>query len=317
MRRFIELLKILPLGVALPIGLGAAAVSPDDAASNLSKWAHWIGIHDVPAWLAAQRADRWFIFGLIALSAVYAYFLWREPIRKRLKRLFGKRHTPQPPTVLPAPSSTEHPFLAPNDAELEIVMEREEFHPFQYKAILLEAKVRIRNKSTKIKYPRAQRWEMRMPEGSPDSHFTDIDVQREVAALGDKRNKLARQIAPLETITGWSVVALPHQPSGGVGAYTLTIEDEVGTQYVLHKERHGSRLGDAAKVPTYRNLCEVYFYLRDKSEWSAAFNREHPGKQVELLLLQRFNALPKMATLRCGDEKMAPAHMSKFHNFIG
>ena len=37
--------------------MALARTSPDDAVSNLSKWAKRAGLHDIPQWLRNQRAD--------------------------------------------------------------------------------------------------------------------------------------------------------------------------------------------------------------------------------------------------------------------
>jgi hypothetical protein len=52
MRIFRQILKALPLGLGVPIVIGAASVKPEDAASNLSGWLHIMGIRNVPDWLA-------------------------------------------------------------------------------------------------------------------------------------------------------------------------------------------------------------------------------------------------------------------------
>jgi hypothetical protein len=39
--------------------MALARTPPTDAISNLSKWAEWLGIRDIPSWLRDRRADRW------------------------------------------------------------------------------------------------------------------------------------------------------------------------------------------------------------------------------------------------------------------
>ena len=115
MRKFIfGFLRILPFGVALPLGLGAAAVSPEDAVSNLSKWAHWLGIHNVPSWLSAQHADRYFIDALLLFSCLYGYYLfrlWYKPIKNWIGACFS-RITKQ------AKGPLSEPYLSDRDSEL-------------------------------------------------------------------------------------------------------------------------------------------------------------------------------------------------------
>jgi len=35
----------------------AASIKPEDAASNLAAWAHWMGIHNVPEWMSSPSID--------------------------------------------------------------------------------------------------------------------------------------------------------------------------------------------------------------------------------------------------------------------
>ena len=150
----------------------------------------------------------------------------------------AKVHVPQPGQERPVP------FSAPPDAELEISLGHEEFHPFEWKAILLEAKIVIRNKTTKMKYTtRGVRWEIDPPEdGQSSGWMSDIDVLRAREKLKERRfPELHGTIGPLDSIAGWVVMSLPWQPWGGVGGYTVTIEDEIGTKYVLRRDRRGGR----------------------------------------------------------------------------
>jgi hypothetical protein len=77
---FKNFLKILPLGVVLPLMIGAASVKPEDAISNLAEWAHWLGFHQVPDWLADPSADRKVIFGSIAFALFYSGLIWGGPL---------------------------------------------------------------------------------------------------------------------------------------------------------------------------------------------------------------------------------------------
>lgn len=68
-----ELIKaILPLVFALVIG--ATSVAPEDAASNLSKWAHAIGFDRLPVWFVERSADNYVI--IITGVCIVIYFAW-------------------------------------------------------------------------------------------------------------------------------------------------------------------------------------------------------------------------------------------------
>src|SRR5258708_787057 len=76
-------LKALPLGLALPVVIGAASVKPEDAASNLSAWAKLIGIERTPAWLSNPAAYNRAIIGTLVASAIYAFIVWGIPAVRR------------------------------------------------------------------------------------------------------------------------------------------------------------------------------------------------------------------------------------------
>src|SRR5260370_4763805 len=75
-----EILKALPLGVAVPMLVGAASVRHEDAVSNLLKWVHRIGIHDLPDWLTYASTDRRVIYASLFAAFVYAVVMWGRPI---------------------------------------------------------------------------------------------------------------------------------------------------------------------------------------------------------------------------------------------
>jgi hypothetical protein len=54
---FWEIIRPLP-PLVLTLVIGAASIAPEDAASNLSKWAHAIGFDRLPAWLVERSADK-------------------------------------------------------------------------------------------------------------------------------------------------------------------------------------------------------------------------------------------------------------------
>jgi hypothetical protein len=62
-----------------PLVIAAASVKPEDAASNISAWAHWVGFVDVPAWLSAPSADSKVILGALGLALVYCVVIFLPP----------------------------------------------------------------------------------------------------------------------------------------------------------------------------------------------------------------------------------------------
>jgi len=79
MRWLWNILKALPLGLGAPRVIGAASIGPEEAASNLSKWAHRLGLHNLPAWLSDKGADRHAILGAIVFAIVYSALAFVVP----------------------------------------------------------------------------------------------------------------------------------------------------------------------------------------------------------------------------------------------
>ena len=77
-----EFVKVLPLGLLLPVVIGAASVKPDDAISNIGAWAHSIGMERLSHWLANPAADNRVIAASTGIAAVYAFFVWTLPAIK-------------------------------------------------------------------------------------------------------------------------------------------------------------------------------------------------------------------------------------------
>lgn len=81
-----ELFKALPIGVGVPLLIGAASVGPEDAASNISKWARHFGLHHIPEWMVDKGADNKVIIGVVLLAALYAALVWViVPMARRLR----------------------------------------------------------------------------------------------------------------------------------------------------------------------------------------------------------------------------------------
>jgi hypothetical protein len=74
------IVKSLPVAVGLPLMIGAASVGPEDAASNVSKWAKALGLtHASPAWLADRTADNWLLIAALSLAVIYSILAYGFP----------------------------------------------------------------------------------------------------------------------------------------------------------------------------------------------------------------------------------------------
>lgn len=79
MRPWIQtILKWLP-GAIAGLLLWCGQVGPQEAASNLSKWANFIGIENIPKWLVSKSADAWASWlGFIGFLVWAAWFFLRD-----------------------------------------------------------------------------------------------------------------------------------------------------------------------------------------------------------------------------------------------
>jgi hypothetical protein len=91
-----EWLKALPLGLGLPAVIGAASVKPEDAASNLAAWAHFLGFEHTPAWLSNPAIDHRAIIGSLAVGAAYAFVVWGIPAIRRRRASAATGQAPLP-----------------------------------------------------------------------------------------------------------------------------------------------------------------------------------------------------------------------------
>ena len=123
---------------------------------------------------------------------------------------------------------------APEDAELEIVLEREEIRPFKFLANLVELKVRVRNLTDKPKHLDRWGWTVQSGEVEPDTPpFWDADAMREAHEAAQRQHTVPSKVGPLDTTSGWIATAIPHEVSGRVGAYNVYAKDELGATYIL------------------------------------------------------------------------------------
>ena len=72
LRWFFRALSLLA-GVPLALLLAAGGIGPDDALSNLAKWARVLGIDHIPQWFTALIINSRLFW--VALSALFLYFV--------------------------------------------------------------------------------------------------------------------------------------------------------------------------------------------------------------------------------------------------
>lgn len=80
-----EWIKVLPLGLGLPVMIGVASVKPEDAASNVAAWLHLLGVEHIPPWLSAPGIDSRVVLGSLCLGAIYTFIVWGIPAIRRIR----------------------------------------------------------------------------------------------------------------------------------------------------------------------------------------------------------------------------------------
>ena len=140
----------------------------------------------------------------------------------------------------PRESPQQETFSSPGaPGELEVSIEREEWHPFRFKALILEARIRIYNRSSAHarRLRRRAVYPIYEPGHSPPSFefMEDIEVSREVHRLEENRNPWPHSVDPKQTVHGWYVLSLPHRPQGGEPSYEIIVSDELGHEYGVRR----------------------------------------------------------------------------------
>ncbi len=106
------------LGIAALL-MAFARTPPDDAISNLSKWAKWAGIHHVPTWLRNRAADitviRWaYILSAIMIAGgLIIYFIEPAPPRPLALSLATTASPPKQLSPIPFSDNEVHGWLKP------------------------------------------------------------------------------------------------------------------------------------------------------------------------------------------------------------
>src|ERR1700691_1331365 len=109
------LFKFLPI-VALTLLIGATFVGPNDAASNLSNWAHRLGFGSLPTWFTGGTADNEVIVFAVVAALIYVVFVWLLPeiFRKKQMVLPNRDH-------LSTVSNPGASFDASGNSSLEVI----------------------------------------------------------------------------------------------------------------------------------------------------------------------------------------------------
>jgi hypothetical protein len=113
--------------------------------------------------------------------------------------------------------------------DLKVIIEQKDWQPFRHQALILEMKVKIRNRKNKRKILEGFMFQFQGGEGEP----LNIEVQREVHRRSEAHPMLRNQsiIEPRATVSGWMVYAVPWPPSPGEPTFTFAAYDELRVEY--------------------------------------------------------------------------------------
>ena len=169
-------------------------------------------------------------FGFVLAVGMIAYGFGFFRFVGRLGRRLGNRDNRLPQT--PASQIEESSELAPimpdanaEDGDLTVWWDREEWHPFKFKALILQVRVNVRNNTdhrkalTEVEV-RSDRW--------PPVAQRDAEVDQEVGRLEMYRaTRLPGVVDQEETVSYWLFRAFAHNPQGGRPTYAVIVRDNL------------------------------------------------------------------------------------------
>lgn len=114
--------------------------------------------------------------------------------------------------------------------DLKVTIEQKDWDNFRHQALILEMKVKIKNRKNKRKILTS--FVFQHQGGGIPADF-DIEVIREVHRRSEAHHPLRNHsiIEPHDTISGWMVYALPRRLRPGEPEFTFSVSDELEVEY--------------------------------------------------------------------------------------
>ena len=184
----------------------------------------------------------WFVIG-VAAPVVGLFVLCGGLLGQLIASLRGRNE----PDAVTSASAVPDPVLVKvpqtqfasegATGELSLVIDDEVWHPHQYKALIVEVKLKLTSHSHRVKRLGVLATQIPGdPEHPPDLvGFNVNDVRREVHGLQQRRAEFPCQIDPGESITFWSVRAFPWQWQGGEPEYSMVLDDGTGHEHGVRR----------------------------------------------------------------------------------
>jgi hypothetical protein len=133
----------------------------------------------------------------------------------------------------PAPEGGPEAGTSRGGDEFKVTLEEERVHQFQFKALIVERRIRIDNLTDheKVVQGIGKRWDGRRNPPTLVDPTTDTDVWRETVRLEETHIPWPSRVEAHDHILAWVVVAFPQQPLGGIPEYRVSVKDERGDEY--------------------------------------------------------------------------------------
>jgi hypothetical protein len=128
-------------------------------------------------------------------------------------------------------------FDGPPDGVFVITLDDEDYRPFG-RLLVAELLVTIGNLTDREQTHDGFSWEYPRQPGEFDyiDDITVVEVSRELERIRLTRAQFVTTVPARSYQTGWIAYALPQPAVGGIGEFTVRIEDELGRfRYTLHR----------------------------------------------------------------------------------
>ena len=122
--------------------------------------------------------------------------------------------------------------------DFKVTIEEDRWRVFDHEALILDAKVRVKNRTRHEK----QISGVIFTSAGPSPHFPRSDqLQRELHNADARYKMLPGQVDAHDSVYGWHRWAVSRIVTGGAPAYTVTVRDELENDYSVSRKPRPSR----------------------------------------------------------------------------
>jgi hypothetical protein len=125
-------------------------------------------------------------------------------------------------------------WWAVRNQDLDVEIEREDWHNFDYRARIVEVRLKVKNRTSYEK--RIMATQLSTPGGhgvepAAVQEMANIEIHREVHRRRESLRQLQFPLEANETQRGWMVFAFPWTTHPGATPFTLVLIDELNIEY--------------------------------------------------------------------------------------